>query len=234
MHLSEIKKLSRKDFAERYPFFKMYRSIGDKEEPMFYDEGDLTVCVFDAAEIGDPMTCFYVGYFGGWSDIICLWAEHIRECLIEKNDFDKFRVFEIKEKFGRLQIDYVGSVNEKVREYTYMLEHLSEFVCNECGHIGKVNEKKMVSYLGDEYYIKYRCHNCAKKSSYNNIREYGISEKLFKKWLHANPHYGLYRKIFDQEWERNEGSWKTTIITHNQYGKYKKVLDCHKLLMEVD
>ena len=214
MHLSEIKKLSRKDFAERYPFFKMYDCTGVEDKPLVYGEEDLTVS--GTAKVGDPMTYFYVGYFGGWSDVICLWAEHVRECLIEQNSLDKFRVFEIKEKFGRLRIDYVGPVNEKIREYSHMLEHLSEFVCYECGHIGRVNEKNMVSYLNDEYHITYRCRDCAKKSSYNNSR------------------YGLYSKAFDQKWKRNGGSWKTTIITCDQHGKFKKVLDCHKLLMEVD
>ena len=66
--------------------------------------------------------------------------EELREELIRCNYLDKFRITQIKEKYGRLCYYTKGiPVDCRVDEIIHKYEHLSKYICIECGKLGVPN-----------------------------------------------------------------------------------------------
>lgn len=168
--------------------------------------------------------------------ILC-WAEKVREVFINNGNEkipDDIFITDIKEKYGSLRISFnyrLKAPYEKINELTAMAEHLSYYVCCYCGHIGRTsNEKKLLAYRSKDYWISYQCKKCAKKKSWQNIKEYGIKPEYYKKWIHSNPHFNIYRDIFDQDYERYEGDWFVRYTEWQDENKTNYVYDCHELI----
>ena len=147
---------------------------------------------------------------------------------------DDIFLADIKEKYGSLRISFnygFKAPYEKINELTAMAEHLSYYWCYCCGRIGRTsNEKKLVSYCSKGYWISYQCKKCAKKKSWQNIKEYGIEHEYYKKWFHSNPHFNMYKDIFDQDYKRVEGDWFVRRIKGQGENKTNYVYDCHELI----
>ena len=235
MTINEIKKLTPHEFAERYSFLQLRRwdpktgtySLG------FWSEEDGNI----RHNIGDPIMMFYKDDFHGWNSLILCWAEKVREVFINNGDGkipDDIFLADIKEKYGSLRISFnyvFKAPYEKINELTSMAEHLSKYCCYQCGHIGRTsNEKKLVSYYSRGYWISYQCKKCAKKKSWQNIKGYGIEPEYFRKWLHSNPHFNMYKDIFNQEFTRVSGDWFVRRIKGQGENKTTYVYDCHELI----
>ena len=235
MKIQDIKKLTPHEFAERYPFLQLRRwdpetgtySLG------FWSEKDGNI----RHNIGDPIMMFYKDDFHGWNSLILCWAEKVREVFINNGDGkipDDIFLTDIKEKYGSLRISFnygFKAPYEKINELTSMAEHLSYYWCYCCGRIGRTsNEKKLVSYCSKGYWISYQCKKCAKKKSWQNIKEYGIEPEYYKKWLHSNPHFNMYKDIFDHDYKRVEGDWFVRRIKGQGENKTTYVYDCHELI----
>lgn len=235
MTINEIKKLTPHEFAERYPFLQLRKwdpetrtySLG------FWSEKDGNI----RHNIGDPIMMFYKDDFHGWNSLILCWAEKVREVFINNGDGkipNDIFLTDIKEKYGSLRISFnygFKAPYEKINELTSMAEHLSYYWCYCCGHIGRTsNEKKLASYCSKGYWISYQCKKCAKKKSWQNIKEYGIEPEYYKKWLHSNPHFNMYKDIFDQDYERYEGDWFVRHTKGQGENKTNYVYDCHELI----
>lgn len=235
MTINEIKKLTSHEFAERYPFLQLRR--WDPETRAynlgFWSEEDGNI----RHNIGDPIMMFYKDDFHGWNSLILCWAEKVREVFINNGDGkipDDIFLTDIKEKYGSLRISFnygFKAPYEKINELTSMAEHLSYYWCYCCGHIGRTsNEKKLVSYCSKGYWVSYQCKKCAKKKSWQNIKEYGIEPEYYKKWLHSNPHFNMYKDIFDQDYERDEGDWFVRLSTYSNGKETFRKVDCHELI----
>ena len=235
MKIQDIKKLTPHEFAERYPFLQLRRwdpetgtySLG------FWSEEDGNI----RHNIGDPIMMFYKDDFHGWNSLILCWAEKVREVFINNGDGkipDDIFLADIKEKYGSLRISFnyvFKAPYEKINELTSMAEHLSKYCCYQCGHIGRTsNEKKFVSYYSKGYWISYQCKKCAKKKSWQNIKGYGIEPEYFRKWLHSNPHFNMYKDIFNQEFTRVSGDWFVRLSTYSNGKETFRRIDCHELI----
>lgn len=240
MTLKEIKRLSPAEFAERYPFLQFRR--WDFDERKYYKdywkpEDDAVKSGYQ--EPGDPVMVFYKDDFHGWNRLVLCWAEKVREVFINTNDGkipDDIFLTDIKEKYGSLRITfncgvYFKAPYEKINDLIYMAEHLSYYVCYRCGHIGRTsNEKKLVAYRSKGYWVSYQCKECAKNVIRQNIKDYGINPEYHKKWLRANPRFNLYKDIFNQDFERDEGDWFVRLGSYSEGKETFRKIDCHELI----
>ena len=238
MTINEIKKLTPHEFAERYPFlqhrdwdFEKKQYIKDYWKP----EDDAVKSGYQKAD--NPVMEFYQGDFHGWNSLILCWAEKVREVFINNGDGkipEDIFITDIKEKYGSLRISFnygFKAPYEKINELTAMAEHLSYYWCYCCGHIGRTsNEKKLASYCSKGYWISYQCKKCAKKESWHDIKAYGIKNEYFKKWLHSNPHFNMYKDIFNQHFTRVDGDWFVRLSTYSNGKETFRKIDCHELI----
>lgn len=220
MKLSEIKKLSRKEFVARYPFLQIREWDRDtlKWKLAFYEEADPDRNI----EVGDPYLEFYIDDWHGWSDILLCWAEKVKPYFdkMPKEVQDKFYISELKEKYGDMRL-YIGIPDgfEKISEYTYMVEHLSRYTCLRCGKITTSSDnKKLLTWRTRGYWISYDCKKCAREYMFQDIQSYGRKSG----WTN--------KMIFDQERKREEGDWFCRIIGYGESSKIEYKYDCRELL----
>ena len=128
----------------------------------------------------------------GWriafGDLLC---EDI-QAELEKFDYvDKYRISQIKEKFGALRwYDEGVPVGCKVEDIIQDYSHISEFICIGCGEL---------DVPCTDGWIVPVCKECVKKMNVNNPEEYW--ERLSKKqYPHTLP---LERKYI--KWSRVKG-----------------------------
>lgn len=239
MKISEIKKLTPHEFAERYPFLQRREWDFDKREyhkDYWKPEDDAVKSGYK--KVDEPVMEFYQDDFHGWNELILCWAEKVREVFLNNGDGkipDNIFLTDIKEKYGTLRISFNYGVYfkppyEKIDELIYMAEHLSKYWCYGCGHIGRSsNERKLVSYRTGGW-ISYCCRDCAKKESWHDIKAYGIKDSYFKKWLHSNPHFNMYKDVFDQDYTRVSGDWFAEITSYENGKHIHHRYDCHELI----
>ena len=87
MKISEIKKLTPHEFAERYPFLQ-YRGWDTDKMEYYKDywgpEDDAVKSGYCKA--GEPVMVVYQDDFPGWNSLILCWAEKVREVFINNGD----------------------------------------------------------------------------------------------------------------------------------------------------
>ena len=79
-------------------------------------------------------------------------------------------------------------------------------------------------------WISYYCRDCAKKETWHDIKAYGIKTEYFKKWLHSNPHFNMYKDIFNQDFTRVSGDWFVRLGTYSNGKETFRKIDCHELI----
>lgn len=209
MKLDEIKKLSKKELAERFPFLQMRDYHG---KPAFYEE------------TGEPILEGGV-HDWGWSDIILCWAEKVRPIYeqMSQDEKDEFYVTELKEKYGDMRLYlscYPTGPFEKISEYTTMVEHLSTFTCINCGHLTKSSDgKKLFAWSTRGGWITITCKKCAKKDMFKS--KYRLHGKMTNKQEFSH----LYRKI--------KGDWFARITRYSREGHETHKYDCRELLEDM-
>jgi len=73
----------------------------------------------------------------GWVDLFLQMCEDLREQLIKDEFLDKFVIWQVKEKFGKLRLSTSG-YSEKVGKIIKDYEYISQFVCYKCGKSAKL------------------------------------------------------------------------------------------------
>lgn len=68
----------------------------------------------------------------GWHNLFMQMCQDIRQPLIDTNYLDKFRFSQIKEKYGSLRA-YTFGAPKAVADMINKYEHVSQFICSECG-----------------------------------------------------------------------------------------------------
>lgn len=218
MKLSEIKKLSKKEFAERYPFVQIRQWDRDTRtnKLCFYEEDDEY-----GNKKGDPYLEFYINDWYGWSDILLCWAEKVKPIYdaLSKENQEKFYIEQLKEKYGDMRL-YTSVSNEQIERYTDMVEHLSTYTCMQCGHLSKSSDgKKLLTWRTRGGWVSYQCKSCAKKFMYKDIKEYG------KKPGWTN------KEIFNCEYRKEEGDWFHRATRYFPDGNKESIkIDCRELL----
>lgn len=103
------------------------------------------------------------GYGPGWHELIIKMIEDI-DLIYKKNhaDASEFKINEIKEKYGRLQV-YVESKLQDVYSLILQVENRSETVCSECGALSGGLYKN-----GD--WFETLCAKCALEQGYTKVR----------------------------------------------------------------
>lgn len=88
----------------------------------------------------------------GWKKAFgVILCEELRESLLENGFLEKYRITQIKEKYGGLRW-YSNGCDEKMKDIINKYEYLSEHICIECG-------KFDVSMFDDGWVSPY-CDNC--------------------------------------------------------------------------
>ena len=101
-------------------------------------------------------------------------CEELKNELIKFNCLDKYRIVQIKEKFGTLRwYDYGYPVECKVRDIIRKYEEMSEKICIECGKPAKWITKGWINFIcddcGEEQLKKYNQKNTKKHYTKNEL-----------------------------------------------------------------
>lgn len=131
-----------KELVERYPFLKVdpeYNYIDKPEE--LYSEEDLYI----------PK---------GWRDLFLKCCEELREALVKLDMLDKFKIDQLKEKYGSMRI-YTNISNPIINSIIERYTIISEFTCCVCG---KLATKETTGWI-----CPY-CDDCIKNVKSDKIR----------------------------------------------------------------
>ncbi len=91
----------------------------------------------------------------GWRKIFGeQMCEEIREELIKVNYLDKYRISQIKEKYGQLRW-YDWGATEEIYNIIHKYEEISEHICIHCGRPAEI-----INYYG---WLEPLCEKCQKK-----------------------------------------------------------------------
>ena len=140
--------MNNKELIERYPFLLPRNRFTNKIPENFnYSYTEL-----------DAMPDGWRNTFG---ERMC---EEIRNALIEANCLDKYRISQIKEKYGTLRW-YDFGATQKVYDIISKYEYLSQFICDRCG---KPADYQTCGWIEN---ICNKCYNASKekeKSHYHH------------------------------------------------------------------
>ena len=109
----------------------------------------------------------------GWERLFLLYCKNIRSELEKFNFVDKFSFSQIKEKYGSMRLYNNGYPKDsRISELEYIYEHLSTYICEDCGKPAKYETPGWITEL---------CENCYKKSHSIQYQENKDKHKLPRK-----------------------------------------------------
>lgn len=181
-----------KELCQRYPFL-IPRSLKTDEIAEDYD--------YERTKL-DYMPFGWQVAFG---ELMC---EEIRDELIRTNYLDKYRVLDIKEKYGLLCWYDAGTPKDSgIPDIISKWRHISKYVCQTCG-----STREVMNTAG--YWIESICVDCAKKREERIKRTIKLEPlKGDPKELRLecyNPIKGKYEKIINCT-----DSWETVLENNN-------------------
>ena len=134
-------------------------------------------------------------------------CEDLRKILINKKYLDKYKILDIKEKYGNLRISDNGHFMEMDDIFT-KYETLSEYICCDCG-------KPDISIVNSMGYIQPLCKDCfSKRMSLGRQRGLIINSGMTYENL-------AYRQEQDQKMPDK------IVIRHYKDGvEYPEAIDC--------
>lgn len=103
----------------------------------------------------------------GWDLLLLMLVEEIKQCLDKADYADKYRIMQVKEKFGSLRWYDNGAPKEIYDELQDIIGKygvISEHVCHKCG--------KPDSPLSNGYWIYTLCEDCWNKNERNSDRDF--------------------------------------------------------------
>lgn len=130
------------DLCQRYPFLIPRPMWSNGEIPEDYDYSRTFL---------DHMP---FGWSIAFGEIMC---EEIRDELIRVNYLDKYRVLQVKEKYGTLRwYDAGAPTDSRIHDIIMKWEHISWYVCSRCGEIREMKEST-------GYWVETICSTCLSK-----------------------------------------------------------------------
>lgn len=113
----------------------------------------------------ESFECTYFDWipFGWRKKFGMMLIKELHEALKEDGLVDKYRIFDIKEKYGSLRW-YDNGGNKKISEIITKYEVISGYVCIRCGQFD-------VPMIGD-HWIEPMCEKCFSKYYKGNFEEY--------------------------------------------------------------
>jgi hypothetical protein len=107
----------------------------------------------------------------GWVVLFLLYCKHLKEELVKIDYLDKFMFTQIKEKYGSMRLYNNGYPKEsRVGELEYIFEHLSTYVCTECGKIAKYETPGWIMELCESCYKEHYMSIYVKDKNKNRKR----------------------------------------------------------------
>lgn len=167
-------------------------------------------------EIPDDYAFEYINGVGdvprGWERLFLLFAKHLKIELDKYHYTDKFRFTQIKEKYGSLRLYNSGYPKDSnVSELEYIFEHLSTYVCEDCGRIAKYETPGWITELCDScfktsyqsLYLEQRSKYKLRRKNYT-VKVSGWTKELghYTKRYDCRPYWDEYlrcRKMTDDE-----------------------------------
>ena len=107
-----------------------------------------------------------------------------------------------------------------------LVKELSLPNCRELGGMPLAGGKTFKSGLFLRASSPHRLDN----EGITKLKEYGIKDSCLKKWIRANPHYNLYKSIFNEDWIKEEGDWISRVIKYINGEEIFYQYDCHELI----
>lgn len=165
-----------KELLEKYPFLK-YRNVFSDEETAENPLEDNWFTAWDNT---------------GWKDI---WQEFLLKLCKQWETWDEeakksFRIFDTKEKWGRLRSDWSGGTDE-AHNLEWGYEMLSGYTCIKCGKQPRDSKGNRMIWNSKGWIAPY-CKDCAKKDFYEhkNMYKKGIKWKdVFTRDVHKGRFY---------------------------------------------
>lgn len=123
------------------------------------------------------------GWKRAFGEIMC---EMIKEELIKHNQLDKYRVIQVKEKFGQL-CWYDRNATNEIRNIIKDFEYISSFTCINCGKLNaSIIGELWISPFCEECYLKKHKGHGATSEDYQN-------HKLSKDTLESTHEIVIYK-----------------------------------------
>lgn len=111
----------------------------------------------------------------GWERLFLLFCKNLRVELEKFNYVDKFSFSQIKEKYGSMRLYNNGYPKDsKVAELDYIYEHLSTYICEDCGKPAKCQTEGWIGEYCEDCFNKFN-----KTSQRENLEKYKLKRRTF-------------------------------------------------------
>lgn len=159
----------------------------------------------------------------GWERLFLLFCKYLKKELVSYNYLEEFKFSQIKEKYGSMRLYNNGYPKEsKISELEYIFEHLSTYVCEDCGNIAKYTTPGWITQLCqkcffDSYSIKMDEKDKFKKHRKNfvvTIKGWENNTSYVKKY-NSKPYWEEYLKCRKMSKEE----FLNYILEENKYGE---------------
>ena len=109
----------------------------------------------------------------GWEKLFLLFCKNIRPELEKFNFIKEFSFCQIKEKYGSMRLYNNGYPQDsRIGELSYIYEHLSTYICEDCGTPAKYETPGWITEL---------CESCYKNNYLNAYVESPSNHKIKRK-----------------------------------------------------
>lgn len=108
----------------------------------------------------------------GWHRLFLLYCKHIGRVLARADYLDRFRLCEIKEKYGTLEVynsGYPKSIEKEMEELESSYRRISKYICQVCGKVAKYQTIGWVASF---------CEECLLNKSFNNETDLELDIEL--------------------------------------------------------
>ena len=118
---------------------------------------------------------------GWWKRFGIPLCEDLREVLVKNDCIDKYRIMQVKEKYGQLRI-YALDEPEEWRDHMWAWEYISEHTCVNCGKfpIAMINDAWISPWCDKCFIEKEMSRNCIKEDAEKRLEEIKDDSKLRK------------------------------------------------------
>lgn len=170
----------------------------DQNKQLIKEFPFLRPCNVWTGELYDDYNYSYINGIGdlprGWDRLFLLYCKYLK---IELNKYDyitKFRFLQIKEKYGSMRLYNNGYPRDsKVSELDYIFEHLSTYICEDCGKVATYETPGWITVL---------CEGCYKNSYQSIYIEDPTQNKIGRKSYFVrvrgyNKDLGYYKMKYD-------------------------------------
>ena len=125
----------------------------------------------------------------GWDRLFLLYCTHLKIELDKFNYTEKFRFLQIKEKYGSMRLYNSGYPKESnVSALEYIYEHLSTYICEDCGNVAKYETTGWIEELCETCYKNHYPMLYAENKNTNKMSRKRYFVRV-KGWTKEQGHY---------------------------------------------